>query len=131
VNIYIKFCILFAMLWCHAIDDYAIQGCLANLKQKKWWQEHAPQPLYKNDYIIALIMHSLSWSFSISIPILIAAVLWENSVLLPVLPLFYILNTIVHAIVDDAKANRFEINLIQDQLIHIVQIVIVWIVTLF
>ena len=131
MNIYIKFCILFAMLWCHVIDDYAIQGILANLKQKKWWEEHAPQPLYKNDYIIALIMHSLSWSFSISIPILIAAVLWKNSVLLPVLPLFYVLNTIVHAIVDNAKANRFEINLIQDQLIHIVQIVMLWIVTLF
>lgn len=119
------------MLWCHVIDDYAIQGCLANLKQKKWWEEHAPQPLYKNDYIIALIMHSLSWSFSISIPILIAAVLWENSVLLPVLPLFYVLNTIVHAVVDNEKANRFKINLIQDQLIHITQIVVMWIITLF
>ena len=131
MNIYIKFCILFAILWCHAIDDYTLQNVLANLKQKKWWEEHAPQPLYKNDYIIALIMHSLSWSFSISIPILIAAVLWENSVLLPVLPLFYVLNTIVHAVVDDAKANRFKINLIQDQLIHIAQIAVMWVITLF
>ena len=123
--------LLFAMIWFHILDDFVIQGCLANLKQKKWWEEHAPQPLYKNDYIIALIMHSLSWSFSISIPILIAAMLWENSVLLPVLPLFYVLNTIIHAVVDDAKANRFKINLIQDQLIHIAQIVVMWVITLF
>jgi len=25
-----------AMLFCHVIDDYFLQGCLASLKQKAW-----------------------------------------------------------------------------------------------
>jgi hypothetical protein len=33
-------------------------------------------------------------------------------------------NTIIHAIVDDLKANRNKLNLIQDQLLHLAQIVI-------
>ena len=41
------------------------------MKQKKWWQENAPQKLYKYDYIVALIMHSMSWSFMIMLPIAI------------------------------------------------------------
>lgn len=33
-------------------------------------------------------------------------------------------NIIVHAFVDNMKANKFKINLIQDQIIHIIQILI-------
>ena len=37
-----------------------------------------------------------------------------------------VINTIIHALVDNEKANKFRINLIQDQLIHIVQVVVTW-----
>ena len=38
----------------------------------------------------------------------------------------FCINLIIHAIVDNAKANEKQINLIKDQLIHISQIIITW-----
>ena len=64
--------IILAMIFCHIVDDYYLQGGLTSMKQKKWWQENAPQKLYKYDYIVALIMHSMSWSFMIMLPIAIS-----------------------------------------------------------
>ena len=109
--------ILILMFFAHLVDDYFLQSCLANLKQKKYWQENAPQSLYKYDYIMALICHSLMWSISISIPLIIYGyfVWW----LVPI-------NMIIHAIVDDLKANRFKINLCIDQSIHFIQVVLTW-----
>ena len=40
-----------------------------------------------------------------------------------VLALLIFFNTIFHALIDDLKANRFAINLIQDQVAHILQII--------
>ena len=114
--------ILVFMLFCHIVDDYYLQGWLASAKQKRWWRENAPQDKYKFDYIAALIMHSFSWSFVVHIPIMI----FSNC---DIWILFSILiNTIIHGIVDDLKANRFKLNLIQDQIIHIIQISIVFII---
>ena len=110
------------MLFCHIVDDYYFQGWLASAKQKKWWQENAPQDKYKFDYIMALIMHSFSWSFVTHVPIM----LFSNR---DMWILFSILiNAIIHGIIDDLKANRFKLNLIQDQIIHIIQITIVFII---
>ena len=109
--------IFLAMIFCHIVDDYYLQGWLANAKQKKWWQENAPQQLYKYDYIMALICHAFSWSFMIMLPI--AIFLHFN---LGWLYLAYPINLIIHAIVDDLKCNKHKINLIQDQIIHLTQI---------
>ena len=115
MNIY--FVILF-MIFCHIFDDYTLQGWLASAKQKEYWEKNAPQPLYKYDYIMALIMHSLSWSFMIMLPI---AIYYSFNIGLNFYIIF-VINTIYHAVVDDQKANRKTINLWTDQLIHIVQI---------
>lgn len=118
--------ILVLMIFMHIVDDYYLQGWLASAKQKKWWEENAPQKLYRNDYIMALIMHSFSWAFMIMLPIAIDrqfAVTWIYAVAL-------IVNATVHGIVDNLKANKLKINLIQDQSIHIVQIVLTFIVYL-
>ena len=121
-----KIFILFFMIFLHIVDDYYLQGWLASAKQKKWWEQNAPHPLYKHDYIMALIMHSLSWTFMIMLPIAIGlkfAFSW-----------FYVIafavNATVHAIVDNLKANKFKINLIQDQSIHMAQILATFIVFL-
>jgi hypothetical protein len=114
------------MIFMHIVDDYYLQGWLASAKQKKWWNENAPQKLYRHDYIMALIMHSLSWAFMIMLPIAIDrqfAVTWIYAVAL-------IVNATIHGIVDNLKANKLKINLIQDQSIHIMQIVITFIVYL-
>ena len=110
--------IILAMIFCHIVDDYYLQGWLASAKQKKWWEENAPQKLYNHDYIMALIMHSMSWSFMIMLPIAIS-MSFNVSMLFVII---FILNAVIHALVDNLKANKLQISLITDQLIHLLQI---------
>lgn len=117
--------ILLSMIFFHIVDDYYLQGWLASAKQKSWWEKNAPEKLYQNDYIMALFMHSFSWSFMIMIPIiaylLIGGIELREWIVIP-----YFLNMSVHGIVDDLKANKRKINLIQDQCTHLVQILVTW-----
>lgn len=119
-----KLFVLMWMLFDHVLDDYFLQGCLANLKQKSYWEKNAPDNLYKYDYIMALIMHSISWSFMIMLPI--AA--YFNFNVDWVLFLTFVLNAMIHMVIDDAKANRHQLNLIADQIIHILQILSFWLI---
>lgn len=115
--------VLLLMIFLHIIDDYKLQaGVLNNLKQKKFWEENAPDELYKYDYIWALIMHSFSWSFMIMLPF--AFILDFNINIAFVI--MFILNLISHALIDNMKANQHSINLIHDQILHIVQIIFTW-----
>lgn len=116
-----KVFIFFAMVFCHIVDDYYLQGILASMKQRKWWKENAPDELYKHDYIIALIMHAFSWSFMISIPLLFVSKQYL------IISTFIVVNTVLHACVDNLKANKHRINLVQDQLYHVAQIFALWI----
>lgn len=117
-----KIFVLLAMIFLHIIDDYKLQGILASMKQKKWWEEQKEyKKLYRHDYIPALIEHSFSWTFMIMLPI--AFVLHFN---IGWWSIAYIVNMVVHAFVDNLKANKFKINLAIDQTIHLVQIVVTW-----
>lgn len=118
--------ILLSMLFCHIVDDYYLQGWLASAKQKSWWKENAPDKLYKNDYIMALFMHSFSWSFMIMVPIIVY-ILSSGAELKEWLVIPYFANMAIHAIVDDLKANKRVINLVQDQIVHLIQILVTWI----
>ena len=112
--------VFFLMLLCHIIDDFVLQGtCLVNLKQKKWWEQNAPQELYKYDYLIGLAIHCLSWSIMIHLPIILLFITngW-------ILTFSILINAVIHFIVDDLKANKFKINLITDQTIHIIQVIL-------
>lgn len=111
---------LFLMLFLHIVDDYYMQGILANMKQKSWWKEHAPDELYKNDYILALLCHAFSWTFMIMLPIWVSL----NFTVTPMFAIAFVTNLVIHAFVDDLKANKKKINLIVDQSIHISQIII-------
>ena len=116
--------ILATMIFLHIIDDYCLQAsCLCDLKQKSFWEKNAPQKLYKNDYLCALLMHGLSWSFMIMLPI--ATVLTFNVSLN--FFLMFIANAVFHATIDDLKANKYRINLWTDQLVHIGQIIVTFI----
>ena len=121
--------ILILMLFAHLVDDYYLQGWLASAKQKKWWKKNAPDKLYSKDYIMALFCHALSWSIMIFLPILVYSLI--NNVNLNWFYLAIPVNLVIHAIVDDLKANKFKINLIVDQSIHFIQITITWITFLF
>lgn len=111
--------ILLSMFFLHIVDDYYLQGVLANLKQRKWWRNNAPDKLYRYDYLIALVEHAFSWSFMIHIPII---VYFKGSITL--LPISIIVNMMIHAFIDDLKANKRIINLITDQVFHFIQIVV-------
>lgn len=119
--------VIFAMVFCHVLDDFCLQPIiLSKLKQKSFWEKNAPEKLYQYDYIAALIIHAFSWSFMILLPIAIA----KGFVLGLSYVITLIVNSVIHAIVDDVKANRHKINLIEDQSIHVIQIVITFIMFL-
>ena len=113
-----NFFVILLMIFCHIVDDYYLQGWLASAKQKQWWEDNAPQTLYKYDYIWALLMHSFSWSFMIMLPCAFAL---QFNVGIGYL-FFIIFNTLLHAVIDHLKANLKIINLWVDQLCHMVQI---------
>ena len=115
--------ILLSMIFCHIIDDYYLQGWLASAKQKQYWKNLSNySDKYKYYYIVALFMHSLSWSFMIMLPL---SIIYKFNVP-TIFFVAYFINVFIHAFVDNAKANWMKINLIQDQLIHIVQIILTW-----
>ena len=122
--------LLLSMIFCHILDDFCFQGWLASAKQKEWWEKNAPEPLYRFDYICALIMHSLSWSFVITVPLKMYSMLMHfgNGWILAIM---FLVNAAIHAIIDDLKANKKKINLVIDQSLHIIQILITFIVYYF
>ena len=94
---------------------------LANGKQLLWWKrevgvdtEHWKR--YCNDYKCALLEHGLYWSLVTFLP------LFFMDLSDTTLALFVAVNALFHAWVDDLKANRFKINLIEDQILHFSQI---------
>lgn len=121
-----KIALLIFMIFAHIIDDYYLQGWLASAKTKNWWEKNAPDKLYSKDYIMALFCHSLSWSIMVFLPILIYSL--YNQIDLNWFYLVLPINLIIHAVIDDLKANKFKINLIIDQSIHFIQIFITWII---
>lgn len=121
-----KIALLIFMIFAHITDDYYLQGWLASAKTKNWWEKNAPNKLYSKDYIMALFCHSLSWSIMVFLPILIYSL--YNQIDLNWFYLVLPINLIIHAVIDDLKANKFKINLIIDQCIHFIQIFITWII---
>lgn len=118
--------ILLCMFFMHIVDDYYLQGILASMKQKSWWEKNAPDPLYKNDYKIALVEHAFSWTFMMMLPAIVYTAITGTMLPIWFIVIFFFLNVTVHALVDNAKANEKTINLIQDQSIHFIQIICTW-----
>ena len=115
-----KLFILLLMIFLHIVADYNLQGWLASAKRKSFWEENAPDPQYKHDYICALIIHAFAWSFMIMLPVFYI----HGFSMSPLLLELFLGNTAFHAMVDDSKANRKVLNLWQDQLFHMLQILI-------
>jgi hydrogenase-4 membrane subunit HyfE len=131
-----KFAIIFiGMIWCHIIDDYCLQGILKDLKQKDWWAKQTDNKMYKNDYKVALLCHAFSWSCSISIIPLVYTIINKATIntingVLFALIMAFIMNVTLHYDIDNMKANAKSINLVVDQLMHLAQIIITFIVWL-
>jgi hypothetical protein len=117
---YIKIILLMILL--HIIDDFVLQPIsLSKLKQKTFWEPYLKESkLYKNDYKVALIIHGLSWSIMVHIPFMLLPIN-EWWILISV-----ITNAIIHAWIDNEKANKLSINLLTDQIIHLCQIITIF-----
>ena len=120
-----EFFILLCMLFMHIVDDYYLQGVLAQMKQRAWWDKNAPDDMYKYDYLMALFTHAFSWSFMTMLPVGVFFFIGGQTIGLP-FAVMLIGNTIVHATTDNLKANFKEINLCQDQGIHFLQVIGTW-----
>ena len=110
------------MILLHIIDDFVLQPiCLSKLKQKSFWEPYVKDDeKYKFDYKVALVIHALSWAIMIHLPLMVIGTN-EYIVLSSV-----ILNTVLHAWIDDEKANKLNITLFEDQIMHLGQIVGTW-----
>lgn len=121
MNIVFFLRLVFIMLFLHTIADYNLQGILASMKQKKWWSDiykvDIDNTKYKNDYKMALFMHSFAWSFIICLPFLF----YKTDLYFVIVT---VINTFIHYNIDNMKANKLTINLIQDQCFHMIQIII-------
>ena len=117
--------VLLAMVFMHIADDYYLQGILAQLKQKKWWEKNCPSEMYRNDWKIALLEHAFSWTFMMMLPAM-AMMICEKNVCERQFAVLFIANMAVHAITDHMKANQEKISLTMDQCIHLVQILLTW-----
>lgn len=114
-----KLFIIMLMVFCHIVDDYYLQGILAQMKQRTWWRFDAYDPkFYGKDYLMALAMHGFSWAFMVMLPV--AA--YQNFDPSPNFYAMFLINWVAHSVIDHMKANIRIINLVQDQLLHIVQI---------
>lgn len=125
--------LLAMMIVLHIFADFHLQGILANMKQRRWWEKQECEFVNEmtdlgadrvdwiscdNDYIPALLLHAFEWSFIICIPLMwFIGFDWSIFVAL-------IINTVLHAYIDHMKCNAFQINLIEDQLLHFAQILL-------
>ena len=125
--------VFFIMLFMHTIADFVLQTtCLSDLKQiKKWneftkdmFDEDVEETMYRNDYVAALLMHSFMWAFMTFVPLLLIG---QNYWLLI---LIIVVNSIIHLLIDNIKANFYLISLCKDQCWHINQILISFIIYL-
>ena len=116
--------LLLFMILAHIVDDFYLQGNLAKMKQKVWWEKlFEYKSLYKNDYKMALLIHSMSWSIMVLMPVM----LLHNPQGIILFAIF-VINTLIHYWIDDEKANKLRINLMADQTIHLFQIIVTWII---
>lgn len=116
-----KALILLTMIFLHIVDDFHLQGILAKMKRKKGNGNY--------DYIAALIIHGYSWSFMVHLPFIGLMVLCDRFQHMPTLVMSMILHAALHAIIDHEKANTKWLTLVEDQIFHMVQIIVIWATT--
>lgn len=110
--------VLILMLLAHFFIDFHLQGILADMKQEQWWEnQEGYNSKYKYDYLAALVIHSLEWTLWVMIPLFLLP-----HIDLGIFLLLAALNTVVHSLTDNSKANYKDISLVQDQIIHLAQI---------
>lgn len=124
------------MVLFHILEDFHLQGILASMKQKSWWQSECNKlgikyesSKYKHDHIISLCIHALENSIFITLPLIIDGLIATltinpNNCLFIGWVFIIFANTVVHAFIDNFKCNNKGINLIIDQILHFIFIIL-------
>ena len=113
---------LVIMIFLHVVADFNMQSSMVNMKEKKYWENQGEKN--KFDYVMPLIGHAFQWSFMVHVPIMLYCIVTNS---LEELCYFSIvINSFIHAGIDTLKANDKKINLIQDQWLHMLQIIATW-----
>lgn len=128
------FTVLILMILIHVIADFHLQGIMAQMKQKSWWTEQierAPEKdrkemreMYGHDHVPVLLLHGFEWTILVSLPILYLS----DWTLPPIMWFFLFCMVAYHALFDHMKCNLDCINLVQDQFLHMLQIVGIWVI---
>ena len=117
--------LVFLIIITHIIDDFILQqlGNLHNMKQKKFWEPYNKE--YNNKYCLdhyaGLVIHCISWSIMVHLPLLLLTQTPEIIILVS-----SILHAINHGIIDNKKCNKHELCLVEDQLLHCIQLCLIW-----
>lgn len=122
----------------HFLADFTLQGCLADMKQRRWWTRTIVKEydntfgtvplvdrlikLTRHDWLCALLCHSVFWSIATFSPLLWLCASQRTIVIV------CLVNVLVHAVIDHLKCNRYLINLTIDQLLHLSQILATYLV---
>lgn len=109
-----KFLIFLIMLFCHII-----------------WEENHPNRLHENNFIMTLCEHAFSWACVTHIPIIIYLIVAGIEISVFCFTALFIFHWLIHFMTDDLNVNLLKINLIQDKIIHILQIVVLWFIYVF
>jgi hypothetical protein len=125
--------LLISMLFCHILADFNMQGMLKYFKQESYWKKLFINKRYpnldkENDYVVALLIHSIMWTFMMNLPIILMYYAGKLEINTVFFVFELIVNFIIHTIVNDKKANNFELTFTEDQTIHFLQIFITWVI---
>lgn len=115
----------FLIIIAHIIDDFILQqlGNLHNMKQKKFWEPYNKE--YNNKYYLdhyaGLVIHCISWSIMVHLPILLLTQTPEIIILIS-----SIIHAIIHGIIDNQKCNKYKLSLFKDQILHLIQLCLIF-----
>lgn len=114
------------VLLLHFYSDFNLQigAKLDGMKQKIWWRRQFKKlkidavdaKRYRYDFKCALLIHAFVWSI-----LTFAPLIYFTKSVVGILAIV-VVNALMHAKIDDVKANEYLLNLIEDQVMHIVQI---------
>ena len=123
-NEILKLALLVLLL--HFYSDFNLQigAKLDSMKQKIWWRRQfnklkmdaVDAKRYRYDFKCALLIHALVWSI-----LTFAPLIYFTKNVVGILAIV-VVNALTHAWIDDVKANEYVLNLIEDQVMHIIQI---------
>ncbi len=123
-NEMLKLVLLILLL--HFYSDFNLQigAKLDGMKQKIWWRRQFKKlkmdavdaKHYGYDFKCALLIHAFVWSI-----LTFAPLIYLTKSVVGILAIV-VVNALLHAKIDNAKANEYFLNLIEDQAMHLIQI---------